>query len=181
YYRFIDIVLMFIKRITNQHGCCLWVLLSCLVAWPAALHAANDPEPIRPTAIRTQPLSIPVAKPNNAGNTEFITVYLVVNKKSQIESACYWIPRIRDALMQTFYQYPMPWDHYAKLHLGVEDVRLYQTVQHALNNNGLVARVHATPSALRSVKGLPTFKDTPIAKCKVAKVEKDKKDDKKKH
>ncbi|MEX2449687.1 MAG: hypothetical protein WD407_02415 [Rhodospirillales bacterium] len=152
------------------------IVLSLLLAGGFGPGTASGKEvPERPIAVRVNPLSIPVAKPNNAGNTEFITVYLVVNKKSHVENACYWIPRIRDALMQTFYQSPMAWDHFTKLHLGAEDARLYRTVQYALNDKGLVARVHAAPSVLTSAKSLIALKNTPITKCKVEKAEKDKK------
>jgi hypothetical protein len=140
--------------------------------------ASGEAVPERPVAVQVKPLSIPVAKADQTGNTQFITVYLVVDKKNLVQTACYWMPRIRDALMQTFYNRPLAWDSFAKLHLGAEDARLFRIVRSAMNNNSSITKVHAIAGDRLPSGGTFWSKNTVITKCKE---EKAKTDDKKKH
>ena len=156
-------------------------LLSCFV-FPTngeAQNASGKSGPGGLFAVRVNPIDVPVLK-SGIRETDILTVFIVARSKLAVKTVCYYMPRIKDALIQDFDGDPLTQRAFKRLHLGGADKRIYKAIRKAMKRSKSIKRVHAIAGARTPRKAIPWFKSLKIEICKVKKKE-DKKKSGKKH
>lgn len=127
----------------------LAILLPCLVAGTVALAQTESEEPSEqigpreegPKHVQLTSFMAPVLLPGRKRAVQTaITVILKIDDEKKVGAVCRITPRIRDAMMQTLYETPIPALNRHQLDLTGVDQQLLMAINHVLDE-GLVSQV----------------------------------------